>query len=145
MSHDCYDDADLRAILSGVKTIAVVGASPNPSRPSFGVAAYLAAHGFEVYPVNPGQAGQIIAGRRAYARLADIPVPVDLVDIFRASAHVPDVLAEVLSLSPRPKVFWMQIGVRHEAAAAEAEAAGLRVVMNRCTKIEYARLCASAA
>ena len=140
MNHDRYDDAYIRGILLGVKTIAVVGASPNPSRPSFFVTKYLAERGFEVYPVNPAQAGQQIAGRLVHAHLADVPVPIDMVDVFRAPAHVPAVLDEALALSPLPKVFWMQQGVRHDAAAARAEAAGLQVVMDRCPKIEYGRL-----
>lgn len=140
MNHDRYDDRYIRDILSQVKTVAVVGASPNPSRPSFFVTKYLAERGFEVYPVNPGQAGKAIAGRTVYATLADVPVAIDMVDVFRAPDHVPAVLEEALALSPLPKVFWMQQGVRHDEAAAKAEAAGLKVVMDRCPKIEYGRL-----
>jgi hypothetical protein len=91
-------------------------------------------------PVNPGQAGQALLGQRFYARLADIPEPVDMVDIFRASAHVTPVVEEALALRPRPAVIWMQLGIRNDAAARLAEAAGLKVVMNRCPKIEYGRL-----
>ncbi|MEP9377684.1 CoA-binding protein [Aquabacter sp. CN5-332] len=140
MNHDRYDDAYIRGILLSVKTIAVVGASANQSRPSFFVTKYLAERGFDVYPVNPGQAGKTIAGLTAYARLADIPVPIDMVDVFRASEHLPGVLDEVLTLVPLPKVLWMQQGVRHDETAARAEAAGMQVVMNRCPKIEYGRL-----
>jgi hypothetical protein len=91
-------------------------------------------------PVNPAQAGQEILGQRVYARLADIPVPVDMVDIFRASEHAPAIVREALAMKPRPAVIWMQLGVRNDEAAAMAEAAGLKVVMNRCPKIEYGRL-----
>lgn len=140
MNHDRYDDAYIRDILTGVKTVAVVGASANPARPSYFVTKYLAERGFQVYPVNPGQAGRTIAGLTAYGKLADIPVPIDMVDVFRASEHLPGVLDEVLALSPLPQVLWMQQGVRHDETAARAEAAGIRVVMNRCPKIEYGRL-----
>ncbi|MEW6256861.1 MAG: CoA-binding protein [Pseudomonadota bacterium] len=140
MNHDRYDDAYIRDILTSVRTIAVVGASPNPARPSFFVTKYLAERGFEVFPVNPGQAGKEIAGRAVVARLSEVPVAIDMVDVFRASEHLPGVLDEVLALDPRPKVLWMQQGVRHDETAERAEAAGLRVVMNRCPKIEYGRL-----
>lgn len=140
MNHDRYDDAYIRDILTSVRTIAVVGASPNPARPSFFVTKYLAERGFEVFPVNPGQAGKEIAGRPVVARLSEVPVAIDMVDVFRASEHLPGVLDEVLALDPLPKVLWMQQGVRHDETAARAEAAGLRVVMNRCPKIEYGRL-----
>lgn len=140
MNHDRYDDAYIRDILTSVRTIAVVGASTNPARPSFFVTKYLAERGFEVFPVNPGQAGKEIAGRPVSASLAEIPVAIDMVDVFRASEHLPGVLDEVLALTPLPKVLWMQQGVRHDETAARAEAAGMRVVMNRCPKIEYGRL-----
>lgn len=140
LSHDRYDDAFIRGILDSVKTVAVVGASEGNDKPSMFVVKYLSERGYRVYPVNPGRAGQLVAGMRAYARLADIPEPVDMVDVFRRSEFVPAVLDEVLALSPRPRVFWMQLGVRNEAAAARAEAEGLTVVMDRCPKIEYGRL-----
>lgn len=140
MDHTRYDDAYIRDILTSVRTIAVVGASANPARPSFFVTKYLAERGFKVFPVNPGQAGKPIAGHMTYARLADIPEPIDMVDVFRASENLPGVLDEVLALSPLPKVLWMQQGVRHDETGARAEAAGMRVVMNRCPKIEYGRL-----
>ena len=101
---------------------------------------YLIDKGYDVYPINPGQAGREIAGRMTYARLADVPVAIDMVDIFRASAAVPPIVDEALALDPLPKVIWMQLTVRHDEAAAKAEAAGVRVVMNRCPKIEYGRL-----
>ncbi|WP_029002461.1 CoA-binding protein [Azorhizobium doebereinerae] len=140
MNHDQYPDAYIRAILSGVKTVAIVGASANPARPSFFVTKYLAERGYRVFPVNPGQAGKLVAGLPAYATLADVPEPIDMVDVFRASEHVPQVVEEALALTPLPKVIWTQLGVRNDAAAATAEAAGVQVVMNRCPKIEYARL-----
>ena len=101
---------------------------------------YLLNKGFDVYPVNPSQAGNEILGRKVYARLADIPVALDMVDIFRASDAVPGIVDEVLKLDPLPRVVWMQLTVRHDEAAARAEAAGIKVVMNRCPKIEYGRL-----
>lgn len=140
MNHDRYDNAYIAGILNTVKTIAVIGASANEVRPSFFVMKYLLDKGFEVIPVNPGHAGKEILGRAVHARLADIPVPIDMVDVFRASAAVPAVMDEVLALDPLPKVVWMQLTVRNDEAAARAEAAGIKVVMDRCPKIEYARL-----
>jgi predicted CoA-binding protein len=140
MNHDHYDNDYIAGILNEVKTVAIVGASANEVRPSFFVTKYLVDKGYTVFPVNPGQAGKEIAGRMTYARLADIPEPIDMVDIFRASDAVPAIVDEVLALSPLPKVIWMQLTVRHDAAAAKAEARGVRVVMNRCPKIEYGRL-----
>lgn len=140
MNHDAYDDAYISGILNSIKTIAIVGASANDVRPSFFVLKYMLAKGFDVYPVNPGQAGKEILGTKFYARLADIPVALDMVDIFRSSEAVPGVVDEVLQLDPLPKVVWMQLTVRHDEAAARAEAAGIKVVMNRCPKIEYGRL-----
>jgi predicted CoA-binding protein len=140
MNHDAYDDAYISAILDEVKTVAIVGASANEVRPSFFVTKYLIDKGYTVFPINPGHAGKDILGRTAYARLADVPVPIDMVDIFRASDAVPAIVDEVLALDPLPKVVWMQLTVRHDEAAARAEAAGIKVVMNRCPKIEYARL-----
>jgi len=140
MNHDSYDDAYISGILNAVKTIAIVGASANDVRPSFFVLQYMLNKGFDVYPVNPSQAGNEVAGRKVYARLADIPVALDMVDIFRSSDAVPGIVEEVLDLDPLPKVLWMQLTVRHDEAAARAEAAGIKVVMNRCPKIEYGRL-----
>lgn len=140
MNHDSYDNAYISGILQSVRTIAVVGASANDVRPSFFVMKYMLDKGYQVIPVNPGQAGKPILGQMTYARLSDIPVAIDMVDIFRASDAVPGIVDEVLSLDPLPKVVWMQLTVRHDEAAARAEAAGLKVVMNRCPKIEYARL-----
>ena len=140
MNHDAYDNAYIADILNSVRTIAIVGASANDVRPSYFVAKYLIDKGYDVFPVNPGHAGKEILGRMTYARLADIPATIDMVDVFRASAAVPGIVDESLKLDPLPKVIWMQLTVRHDEAAARAEAAGIRVVMNRCPKIEYARL-----
>lgn len=140
MNHDRYDDAYIRDILAKVRTIAIVGASANAARPSYFVMKYLAERGYRVFPVNPGQAGKTVAGLTFVATLADVPEAIDMVDVFRAPEHVPAVLDEVLKLDPLPKVLWTQLGVRNDEAAALAEAAGLRVVMNRCPKIEYGRL-----
>ncbi|KQV31714.1 CoA-binding protein [Rhizobium sp. Root1203] len=142
MIHDQYDDNYILDILRSVKTIALTGASPNPARPSNGVMGYLLSRGYEVIPVNPGQAGKHIQGQTVYARLADLPVPVDMVDVFRASEHLSEVVDESLAMNPRPKVIWAQLGVRDDAAAARAEAGGIKVVMNRCPAIEYPRLVA---
>lgn len=140
MNHDSYDNTYIAGILNSVKTVAMVGASANDVRPSYFVLKYLLAKGFSVFPINPGQAGKEILGRMTYARLADIPEPIDMVDIFRAATAVPGIVDEVLKLDPLPKVIWMQLGVRHDEAAARAEAAGIKVVMNRCPKIEYGKL-----
>ncbi|PTW60121.1 hypothetical protein C8N35_105123 [Breoghania corrubedonensis] len=140
MFHDQYSDATIRAILDEVKTIAIVGASANPVRPSFFVLKYLIDKGYTVFPVNPGQAGKEILGRPCFASLGEVPGPVDMVDIFRASEAVPAIVEEALGLAPLPKVIWTQLGVVHEAAAMRAEEAGMQVIMNRCPKIEYGRL-----
>ncbi|QND65165.1 CoA-binding protein [Mesorhizobium loti] len=140
MNHDSYDNTYIAGILNSVKTVAMVGASANDVRPSYFVLKYLLAKGFSVFPINPGQAGKEILGRMTYSRLADIPEPIDMVDIFRAPAAVPGIVDEALRLDPLPKVIWMQLGVRHDEAAARAEAAGIKVVMNRCPKIEYGKL-----
>ena len=135
-----YTDDEIRAVLDDVKTIAMVGASAKAVRPSYFVLKYLLAKGYRVIPVNPGQAGKEILGQRVYGALADIPEPVDMVDIFRSSDAAARVVDEALALEPQPKVIWMQLGVRNDQAAAKAEATGLRVIMNRCPKIEYGRL-----
>jgi predicted CoA-binding protein len=140
MNHESYDADHLRHILLGVKVIALVGASANPVRPSYFVTQYLLDKGYEVIPVNPGLAGQEILGQTVYAGLANIPKPIDMVDIFRNSEAAAAVVDEALSLEPKPKVIWMQLGVRNDEAAARAEAAGIQVVMNRCTKMEYGKL-----
>ncbi len=142
MNHDRYEDTYIAGILGAVRTIALVGASANISRPSFFVVKYLAAKGYQVHPVNPGLAGQEIAGHRVYGALDEVPAPVDMVDIFRNSEAALEVTREAIRLKDGLgiKVVWMQLSVRNDAAAAEAEAAGLQVVMNRCPKIEYGRL-----
>jgi uncharacterized protein len=140
MNHETYADTFIRGILSSIKTIAMVGFSPKENRPSYFAFKYLLERGYRMIPVNPGQAGKIVLGQKIYARLSEIPEPVDMVDIFRASEHVLPVVAEALTLNPKPQVIWMQLSVRNDAAAKLAEDAGLKVVMNRCPKIEYGRL-----
>ena len=133
-----YSDAKIRGILQRVRTIAMVGASANPARPSFGVMRYLQGKGYRVIPVNPGLAGRDLQGERVYAALRDIPGPVDMVDIFRIADAVPGIVEEAIAIGAG--VVWMQLGVRHDAAAARAEAAGIEVIMNRCPAIELERL-----
>jgi predicted CoA-binding protein len=140
MNHDLYPDAYIRKILHSVKTVAIVGASNKDVRPSFFVAKYLLDKGYRVFPINPGLAGQTILAQPTYASLADVPEPIDMVDIFRNSEAVSAVVEEALALPATPKVIWMQLSVRNDAAAARAEAEGVSVVMNRCPKIEYGRL-----
>ena len=139
MNHDSYSDEYLRGILRRTKTIAMVGASPNWNRPSYFVMKYLQSKGFRVIPVNPRAAGEEILGEPVVATLAEVGVPVDLVDVFRASDAAPGIVEDAIRIGA--KTVWMQIGVRHDEAAARAEQAGLDVVMNRCPKIEYSRLC----
>jgi predicted CoA-binding protein len=140
MNHDSYPDSYIRGILNTVKTIAMVGISPKDNRPSFFAFKYLLDRGYHMIPVNPGQAGKDILGQKVYARLSDIPEPVDMIDIFRGSQHVMPIVEEALTLKPRPQVVWMQLTVRNDEAAKLAEDAGLKVVMDRCPKIEYGRL-----
>jgi len=140
MNHDNYPDSYIRGILKTVKSIAMVGISPKDNRPSYFAFKYLLERSYRMIPVNPGQAGKEILGQKVYAKLSDIPEPVDMVDVFRASRFAAAVVDEAIAMSPRPAVLWMQLGVRDDAAAAKAEAAGLKVVMNRCPKIEYGRL-----
>ncbi|MBI4367380.1 MAG: CoA-binding protein [Deltaproteobacteria bacterium] len=140
MNHDAYADSYIRGILNTVKTIAMVGISPKENRPSYFAFKYLIERGYRMIPVNPGQAGKEILGQKVHARLADIPEPVDMIDIFRSSEHVMPIVQEVLTLMPKPRVIWMQLAIRDDAAAALAEQVGIKVVMNRCPKIEYGRL-----
>lgn len=142
MNHDRYDDAYIAAILNGIKVVAMVGASANINRPSYFVMKYLLGKGFAVIPVNPGLAGQEILGQKVVASLADIDQQVDMVDVFRNSEVALGIVRECIALKDKLalKVIWMQLSVRNDEAAAEAEAAGLKVVMNRCPKIEYGRL-----
>jgi uncharacterized protein len=140
MSHDSYPDSYIRGILNTVKTIAMVGASEKENRPSYFAFKYLLERGYHMIPVNPGHAGETMLGQKIYGKLADIPEPTDMVDIFRGSQYAPAILQEALALKTRPQVIWMQLGVRNDEAAALAEVNGLKVVMNRCPKIEYGRL-----
>ncbi len=140
MDHDSYSVDYVRDLLREVKSIALVGASANPVRPSYFVMKYLIEKGYTVVPVNPGMAGQELLGQKVYAGLADIPVAIDMVDVFRNSEAALEVTAEALKMMPRPSVIWLQLGVRNDAAATMAEAAGLKVVMNRCPKMEYGKL-----
>lgn len=135
-----YSDGFLREILSTTKVVALVGASANPVRPSYFVQRYLGLKGFRVIPVNPGLAGQELLGETVYGSLTDIPDDVDMIDIFRRSEAVPAIVDEALERFPNLKVVWMQIGVENAEAAAKAEARGVKVVQNRCPKIEYQRL-----
>lgn len=134
------DDDHIRDVLGSVRTIAVVGASPKPERPSNGVLRFLLAAGYDAIPVNPGQDGKTIAGQTVYSRLSDIPKPVDMVDVFRRSDALPNLVDEVLQMNPRPTVLWTQLGVIHPESTGRAEAAGMKVVVDRCPAIEYPRL-----
>jgi predicted CoA-binding protein len=137
-----YDDALLRRILTNVRTIAMVGASPDWVRPSNFAMKYLQRRGYRVIPVNPGHAGKDILGETTYARLRDIPDKFDMVDVFRTSDAAGVIADEAIEVAAGKgaQVLWMQLGVRDDAAAERAGAAGLTAVMNRCPKIEYGRL-----
>lgn len=137
---DGLSDDAIRDILTSIRTIAVVGASPNPARPSNDVLGVLIDRGFETFPVNPGHAGALIRGRPVSARLAEVPAAIDMVDVFRNSAAAGGVVDESLGLDPLPRVIWMQLGVINEEAAKRARAKGITVVMNRCPAIELRRL-----
>ncbi|MDA0366887.1 MAG: CoA-binding protein [Proteobacteria bacterium] len=138
MDHERYDDTYIRAILRETKIIAMVGASSNWNRPSYFAMKYLQRKGFRVIPVNPREAGKEILGETVYASLAEVPDKIDMVDVFRYSEAAGPVADEAVAVGA--KILWMQLGVRNDAAAARAEAAGLKVVMNRCPKIEFGRL-----
>ena len=138
MNHDSYSDDYLRGILQSVRTVAIVGASPKSDRPSHGVMRFLQRSGYRAIPVNPTAAGETINGERCRATLAEIGEPIDMVDIFRRSEHAGAVVDEAIAIGA--KVVWMQLGVRDDEAAARAEKAGLKVVMNRCPAIERPRL-----
>lgn len=135
-----YSDAHLRSILQRTRTIAMVGVSANPVRPSNFVARYLGLKGFNVIAVNPAKAGEQLFGKPVVASLAEIEEPVDMVDIFRRPEAVPEIVDDAMAAFPDLCTVWMQIGVQHPEAAAKAEAAGLTVVQDRCPKIEYQRL-----
>ncbi len=132
------EDSDIAAVLSATRTIALVGASHNPARPSHGVMKFLLAHGYEVYPVNPGLAGQQLLGCDVYADIAAIPVQIDMVDVFRQSRYLQGIVEEASAVGAR--VLWTQLGVIDTAAAAAAERAGMQVVLDRCPAIELPRL-----
>ncbi len=140
MNHDHYSDDYIQDILKSTKTIALVGASNKPERASFRVLGYLLEQGYTIYPINPGQAGTEIAGAKVYASLTDLPEPVDMVDVFRTSEAAAGVIDEVIALPTLPKAIWLQLGVRNDDAAARAEDKGIKVVMDRCPKIEIPRL-----
>lgn len=134
------DDAALRRILKLVRTVAVVGASSNPVRPSYFVARYLSLRGYRVIPVNPGHAGETLFGETIRASLADCPEDTDMLDVFRRSDHVPPIVTEAIEQLPNLRAIWLQIGVQSDEAFAMAQARGLDFVQNRCPKIEYQRL-----
>ncbi len=142
MNHDSYPDSYIAEILRDARTFALVGASANAARPSFFVTRYLLSKGYTVYPVNPGHAGGEILGQKVYASLDEVPAPVDVVDIFRNAKAAAEITRAAIRLKDKLgiRVIWMQLGIRNDEAAAEADAAGLKVVMNRCPKIEYGRL-----
>jgi predicted CoA-binding protein len=140
MDRHVNPDTVVREVLETTRTIAILGASLKPARPSHYVMEYLVAKGYRCIPVNPGVAGKTILGQTVYARLADIPEPVDMVDVFRASDAVAGIVDEVLALPARPNAIWLQLGIRDDAAADRAEAAGVAVVRERCPKIEIPRL-----
>src|SRR5258707_8772452 len=135
MNHDAYADNYIREILNGVKSIAMVGASPVNVRPSYFAFKYLAQRGYDMIPVNPGHVGKSLLDKPFVASLREIGRPVDMIDIFRSSEHVMPLVDEALAISPLPKVIWMQLGARNDEAAAKAEAAGLKGRMNRGSKI----------
>jgi uncharacterized protein len=141
MSHDAYSDDYIADILSSARTFAFVGASANTSRPSYFAMKYLIGKGYTIVPVNPGLAGKEILGQKVYASLSEVPGPVDVVDVFRGSDAALEIVREALRVKDKLGLttIWMQLGVRNDEAAAEAEAAGLKVVMNRCPKIELFR------
>ena len=141
MNHDNYSDAYIRGILLSVRSIAMIGASANKVRPSYFAAKYLKAKNFKMFPINPGQAGKEVAGALAYASLADLPQPVDMIDIFRKADALPGIVSDIMRMPELPKVVWLQLGIRDDDIAEALEMAGIKVVQNRCPKIEYGRLC----
>ncbi len=137
-----YSDGHLRGILQAVRTIAMVGASPYWNRPSYFAMKYLQAKGFRVIPVNPRAAGDALLGETCFASLAEVPVKIDMVDIFRGAEAAGEILDQAVALKEEKdiRIVWMQLGIRNDAAAARGTAAGLTVIMDRCPKIEYGRL-----
>lgn len=144
MNHDQYSDDYIAEILNKSKTIAIVGASINEARPSYGVMRFLLSKGYDVAPINPGQAGKPVLGQIIIASLADLAKPVDMIDVFRAPNAIPALTDEILALPWKPKAVWMQLEVRDDASALRLEAAGIKVVMNRCPAIEIPRLIGAA-
>lgn len=140
IDHDRYPPGYIRDILQSARTIAMVGASENPVRPSYIVTMYLMEKGYRVFPINPGKVGREIGGRKFLGSLTEVPEPIDIVDIFRNADAAGGIVDDALKLDPLPKVIWMQLGVRNDAAAVRAEAKGVKVVMNRCPKMEYGKL-----
>jgi len=142
MKHDSYSDDEIAQVLSDTRVFAFVGSSANANRPSYFAMKYLLGKGYKVIPINPGAAGKEILGQKVYATLAELDGPVDVIDIFRNSDAAHAIAREAIALKDKLslKVIWMQLGVRNDGAAAEAETAGLKVIMNRCAKIEYGRL-----
>ena len=140
--HDRYTDDEIADVLTSARVFAFIGASANNSRPSYFAMKYLLTKGYVVHPVNPGQAGGKILGQTVFASLEDVPAPVDIVDIFRNADAALQVTRDAIALKDKLaiKTIWMQLGVRNDVAAAEAEASNLKVIMNRCPKIEYGRL-----
>jgi predicted CoA-binding protein len=140
MAIDGKSDEDITRILEETRTIAVVGASQNPARAVYGVMGFLIGRGYEVYPINPGLAGQELHGRTVYASLADVPAEIDMVDVFRNAEAAGDTIDEALALPVPPKTIWLQLGVINQAGFDKAEAKGVKVVMDRCPAIEAPRL-----
>jgi uncharacterized protein len=137
---DRHSDNEIRDLLSTVTRVAVVGASASEEKPAYFVPAVMQNEGYEILPINPGQAGKEILGQKVYASLADVEGRIDMVDVFRRPDHVEGVVDEILALPEKPKVIWLQIGVYNEAAVKKAEAAGITVVTERCPKVEIPRL-----
>ncbi|MEP4766820.1 MAG: CoA-binding protein [Roseibium sp.] len=140
MNHDSYSDTYIKGILDDVKTVAMIGASANSVRPSYFVLKYLLSKGYDVWPINPGQAGKEILGQKVYSSLEELPATPDMIDIFRNSEAAGQVIDQVIASGDLPKVIWLQLSVHHDEAAERAEQAGIKMVMNRCPKIEYGRL-----
>ncbi|MEP1931014.1 MAG: CoA-binding protein [Roseibium sp.] len=140
MNHDNYSDTYIKGILDDVKTVAMIGASANSVRPSYFVLKYLLSKGYDVWPINPGQAGKEILGQKVYSSLEELPDTPDMIDIFRNSEAAGQVIDQVIASGDLPKVIWLQLSVHHDEAAERAEQAGIKMVMNRCPKIEYGRL-----
>lgn len=138
MNHDSYPDSYLRDILTTVKTIAVVGASDDDTRPVYGVMRFLQSRGYRTIPVNPRLTGKKLMGETVYGALGEVPEKIDMVDVFRRKEDLPMVYEEAIAIAPA--VIWTQLGLRDDAAAAKAEAAGIKVVMNHCPAIEIPRL-----